>query len=121
MTKSTGKSGVRNLDDEPKRKRRRAPGRTVESRENQLISLAIDVAEKQLSNGTASSQVITHFLKLATTREELEKQKLVKENLLLQAKTEALQSQKKIEELYADALSAMKIYKGEGSSDHERD
>ena len=88
------------------------PARTVEARENQLIRAAVDLAEKQLSDGTASAQVITHYLKLATTRERLEKEKLTNENELLRAKTEALQSAKKIEDLYAKALKAMSSYSG---------
>jgi hypothetical protein len=93
-------------------KRRRPPARTPEARENQLVQAAVDLAEKQLSDGTASAQVITHFLKLATTKERLEKEKLSNENELLKAKTEALQSAKRIEELYANALNAMRAYGG---------
>lgn len=92
--------------------KKRAPGKTLESRENQLISLAVDLAEKQLSKGTASSQVITHYLKLGSTKERLEKEKLIQENQLLKAKTEALQSQKRIEELYSEAIKAMRTYNG---------
>ena len=91
------------------------PALTPESRENQLISLAIDLAEKQLLEGTASSQVITHYLKLGSTKERLEKEKLEKENELLRAKTEALQSAKQIEELYAEAIRAMRSYSGDSS------
>ena len=83
-----------------------------------MISLAVDLAEQQLLDGTASAQVITHFLKLATTREQLEKEKLERENELLRAKTEALESAKRVEELYANALSAMKTYSGQGSDDN---
>lgn len=93
-------------------KKRLAPAKTIEARENQLISLAVDLAEKQLSAGNASAQVITHYLRLGTTRERLEKEKLAKENQLLQARTEALQSVKRIEELYANALTAMRSYGG---------
>lgn len=89
-----------------------APGRTMEARENQLIALAVDLAAKQLSDGTASSQVITHYLQRGSTREKLEKEKLIKENELLRAKTEALQSAKKVEELYLQALDAMRTYSG---------
>lgn len=121
MAKPTGKPREEPEEVTPKVKKRRPPARTVQSRENQLISLAIDVAEKQLRRGTASSQVITHFLKLATTREELEKEKLKKENLLLEAKAENLQSQKKIEDLYANALLSMQIYKGERAPTDEDD
>ncbi len=88
------------------------PATTPEGRENQLISLAIDLAEKQIRAGTASSQVISHFLKLATTREQLEKEKLQGENQLLLAKIESLASQKRVEELYQNALNAMRSYAG---------
>lgn len=101
--------------------RRRAPATTIEARENQLISLAVDLAERQLAEGTASSQVITHYLKLGTTKERLEKEKLEKENELLKAKTEAIQSAKRVEELYRDALSAMKSYSGQGGADNHDD
>lgn len=100
-------------------KKRRPPARTPEEQEKQMISMAMDLAEKQLSEGTASAQVITHFLKLATTKEILEKEKLEKENELLTAKAESLQSQKKIEELYEQAISAMRTYSGSITEDHE--
>lgn len=89
-----------------------APALTPEARENQLISLAVDEAERQLREGTASSQVITHFLKLGSTKERLEKEKLEQENQWLRAKTENLQAAKRIEELYANALKAMRVYSG---------
>ena len=101
-------------NDSPKKMR---PALTPEARENQLISLAVDLAEEQLRDKTASSQVITHFLKLGTTKAELEKEKLAKENELLRAKTESIESQKRIEELYAEALNAMRRYNGQGDSD----
>ena len=88
------------------------PGLTPESRENQLISLAIDLAEKQLKEGTASSQVISHFLKLGSTTSMLEKQKLAKNLDLITAKTDAIKSGKVIEELYTNALAAMRKYSG---------
>ena len=94
------------------KKRRRRPGTTPEARENQMIALAVDLAEKQLLEGTASAQVITHYLKLGSTKERIEKEILEKQKELISAKTEALQSQKRIEELYANALSAMKSYQG---------
>lgn len=93
------------------------PALTPEARENQMIALAVDLAEQQLRDGTASSQVITHYLKMATTRERLEKQLLEQEVKLKKAKTEALESAKRIEELYANAISAMKMYSGHGDSD----
>lgn len=88
------------------------PAMSPESRENQLISLAVDLAEKQLRDGSASAQVITHYLKLGTTRASLEKTKLERENELLKAKTENLQSQKRTEEMFAEAIAAMKSYSG---------
>lgn len=94
--------------------KRGRPPLTPEARENQMISLAIDLAEEQLRDGTASSQVITHFLKLGTTKAELEKEKLAQENKLLQAKTENLQSMARMEELYAEAIKAMQNYSGNG-------
>lgn len=98
---------------------KKAPAKTDESRENQLISMAVDLAEKQILEGTASSQVICHFLKLGTTKERLEKEKLKSENDLLKAKVENLKSQKTTEELYKNALAAMKSYSGLESSDDE--
>ena len=89
-----------------------------EARENQLIAAAINLAEQQLLDGTASSQVITHYLKLGTMREKLERERLEKENELLKAKTEAIQSAKRVEELYAQALSAMKSYQGVDPDDY---
>lgn len=92
--------------------RRTRPALTPEARENQLISAAVNLAEKQLLEGTASSQVITHYLKLGSSKERLEKEKLERENELLRAKTEALQSAQRVEELYANALEAMRRYNG---------
>ena len=94
--------------------RKRRPALSPEARENQLISLAVDLAEKQLQEGTASSQVITHFLKLGSSKAELEREKLAMENELIRAKTESIQSQKKMEEVYLNALNAMKRYSGHG-------
>ena len=92
---------------------------TPEARESQLIHLATDLAEKQLMEGTASSQVITHYLKLGTAKERIEREILEKQKDLLGAKTEALQSAKKIEELYAQAISAIRQYSGNGSEEDE--
>lgn len=99
--------------------RRRAPATTPEGRENQLIAMAHDLAEKQILEGTASSQVIAHFLKLGSTKDRLEREKLQRENELLKAKTDAVQSSKKTEELYKNALAAMKSYSGQGVSDED--
>lgn len=107
------------VPDSPSSRRSRRPALTPEARENQMISLAVDLAERQLEEGTASSQVITHFLKLGSSKERLEREKLEEENKLLRAKTESLQSQKRVEELYAEALTAMRRYSGQGEPEND--
>lgn len=102
-------------------RRPRRPATTLEGRENQLISLASDLAERQLVEGTASAQVLTHFLKLASTREQLEQERLQRENLLLSAKIDQLASAKRIEELYETALNAMRTYTGQSLDDYDED
>ena len=97
------------------------PATSPEARENQLISLAVDLAEKQLIEGTASSQVITHYLKLGSTKEKIEREILEKQKELIEAKTENLQSAKRIEELYTNAINAMKNYSGQSNDDEEDD
>ncbi len=97
--------------------KRMRPALTPEARENQMISLAVDLAEKQLMEGTASSQVITHYLKLGSTKERIEKEILEKQKQLIEAKTQSLQSAQRIEELYTDALNAIRKYSGQGDSD----
>ena len=89
------------------------PAGTPEARENQLISLAVDLAEQQLRDGTASSQVITHYLKLGSTKERMEKEMMQEQIKLLTAKTEALKSAKHVEELYAEAMAAFRNYSGQ--------
>ena len=101
--------------------RKLSPAKTPEARENQMISLAVSLAERQLINGSASSQVITHFLKLGSTKERIEKEILEKQKDLITAKTEAIQSHKRIEELYGDALNAMRRYGGGVRTDDEDD
>ena len=95
------------------------PAVNPDVREQQMISYAMNLAEKQLREGTASSQVITHYLKLGSTKERLERERLEEENKLLRAKTEALQSAKHVEELYADAIKAMKRYSGQSVDDDD--
>lgn len=84
-----------------------------------MIAAAIDLAEKQLLDGTASSQVITHFLKLGSTMASFEKIELIKRTELLTAKTESIQSGKRVEELYQNALDAMKTYSGNRGGDND--
>nr|DAJ42761.1 MAG TPA: hypothetical protein [Caudoviricetes sp.] len=97
--------------------RKMRPALTPEARENQMISLAVDLAEQQLREGTASSQVITHYLKLGSTKERIEKEILEKQKELISAKTENLKSMQKIEELYDNAIKAMRKYNGQGDND----
>ncbi len=104
---------ARRRSSETKKERRRKPATTPEGRENELVSAAIDLAEDQIRNGNASSQVITHFLKLGSTRERLEQQRLEHENELTRVRIEAIESQKRVEELYMEALQAMRSYSGD--------
>lgn len=96
---------------------KRPPATTPEARENQLIAAAVDLAEEQIRSGKASAQVITHFLKLGTTRERLEQERLQRENELLKAKTDSLASAERVEELYKNALAAMRTYSGHPEDD----
>lgn len=107
MGKTTNKSSQEN-------NRRRKPAITSEARENQIVDAAWDLAERQIREGTASSQVITYFLKAGSSKEKLELEKLREENKLLIARTEALQSSKQNEVDYAEVLKAMKTYTGSG-------
>lgn len=100
----------KSTEDDPKPRRRAT---TPEARENQLVSLAYDLAEERLRDGTASSMEVVHWLRLKTNKAKLEEEKLRKENILLSARAEALESQKNVEKLYSDALKAMKSYQGE--------
>lgn len=102
-----------------KKNPQRRQATTDEGREGQIIATALDLAEKQLLDGTASSQVITHFLKLGSTREQLEQERLRRENELLATKVDALASAKRVEELYEEALKAMQIYSGRSSGEEE--
>ena len=97
------------------------PAINPEARENQMIALAEKLAEQQLMDGTASSQVITHYLKLGSTKERIEREILERQKELITAKTEALQSAKRVEELYANAIAAMKRYSGGGGSETEEE
>lgn len=100
------------MSEVKKKGRSQAPARTPEARENQMVSLAVELAERQLRDGTATSQVITHYLKLATTEDRLRKEKLEQEVKLLEAKTKNIESSARVEELYDKAIKAMNQYKG---------
>lgn len=101
---------VKTSSDSKKNKMR--PALTPEARENQMIFLATELAEQQLRDGTASSQVITHYLKLGSSKEKLERDILKEQKKLITARTEALESSKRIEELYENAIIAMREYGG---------
>lgn len=102
---------------EKKTKKKMRPALSPEMRENQLISLAMDQAERDLLNGTASSQVVTHFLKLGTVKAELEKEKLENENALLKAKTKSIENMEDIKAMYEGAINALKSYNGGDDED----
>lgn len=94
-------------------KRRRKPAQTVEDRENELVKSATDLAAQQLLDGTASPSVITHFLRLGSVREQLERQKLMKENELMEVKMAAIEASERREQEYSEAINALRRYKGE--------
>ncbi len=93
-------------------RRKAAPAVDPESRENQLVSLAVEQAEEMLAEHRAPTAIVVHYLKLASTKNQLEKEKLRKENILLEARTNAIESAARTEELYARAIEAMKEYSG---------
>ena len=97
--------------------RRQAPATTPEARELQMVAYAFDLAEQQLLDGTASAQVITHFLKYGSEQNKLEREKLRKDNLLSQARVDQISKQSENSELYTEVLQAMKIYTGESDPD----
>lgn len=101
-------------DQEPKPSRRR-PATTPEGRENQMISRAVELAEQRMMAGTASAQEIVHYLKLGSSREKLEQERLRQENELLKAKAQAISNQGDLKQITQDALEAMKMYSGYGS------
>lgn len=93
--------------------RKMRPALSPEARENQMISLAMDLAEQQLRDGTASSQLITEFVKRGSTKARLEKEILEEQKSLIEAKTQTLQSAQRIEELYTKAMDAFRSYSGQ--------
>ena len=115
MAKVKG-GGTSTTGNTPKKIR---PALDPAARENQMIALAMDLVEQRLLDGTATSQEVTHFLKLGTERERLERERLRVENELSRAKKEALASQKRMEELYSEAIAAMKRYAGHGDEVEE--
>lgn len=112
--------GTRRISGQENSTSRRPPATTPEGRENQLISLAFTLAEKRLREGTASAQEIVHLMKLGSSREQLEQQRLAGENRLLDAKVEQMGDAKKNEALYQEALNAMRAYSGQGPMQTEQ-
>jgi len=104
---------AKTADSNPDSSRNRPPATTPEGREQQLIALAMDATEKRIRNGTASAQELVHFIKAGSPTAKLERQILEQQKELLVAKTAAIESQKRVEELYANALSAMRTYSGD--------
>lgn len=100
-------------------KLRQAPATSAEQRETQLISAAVDLAEKQIREGTATAQIVVHYLKLGSSREKLEQEKIRNENSLLATKKELMESEMRTEALISEALKAMRSYTGSTDSEEE--
>lgn len=97
------------------------PALTLESRENQMIAKSVDLAEKRIEEGTASDTLLLHYLKLGTTRMQLEKAKLEAEVELARAKSASIKEQDNAEQLYREAIKAFGIYTGNVDEDDEDD
>lgn len=106
-------SGAESQPNKP----RRPPATTPENREQQMVALAFDEAERQMRAGTASAQVITHFLKFGSTQNKLEQEKLRRENLLMQARVDQISATAQNSELYEEAIKMMRVYTGEEIED----
>jgi hypothetical protein len=113
--------GRRKVNESPIKRPAAPPGRTPEARENQLISLAYDLVEERLRNGTATSAETVAILRLGTQKEKLERELNEKKIALMEAKTEALQSAKRVEELYGAAIEAMRRYSGAANMEYDED
>ena len=98
---------------------RRPPAMTPEARENQIINQALNLIERQIEDGSASSQLLSHYAKLGSTRERLEQERLLREVDLLERKAQAMDSAKRIEELYDEAIAAMRSYGGQPEQRHD--
>lgn len=99
----------------------KAPARSPEARENEMIAYAVDLAEKQLRDGSASSQMITHFLKLGSSREKLEQEQLAQNIQNTAAKTDSIKASKSTDEMYKNAIEAMRVYSGQDSGNDYED
>lgn len=103
------------------RSKKGRPSLTLEGREGQLCALAVDLAEKQLRDGTASSQIITHYLKLASVEKQLEMEILREQKKLITAKTEDIESRKETKKMFEEAIKAMRTYSGQGDDNENSD
>lgn len=110
---AAARSKVVELPDMPMRRAATTP----DDREKQLINDAYDLAEQQIRAGTASSQVVTHFLKAGSTREQIEKQKLLKDLEVADAKIAQMQQSARLEELLGAAIDAMRSYSPIGNAE----
>jgi|SRR5699024_8579277 len=97
-----------------KKTRQSKPASTPEAREKQLVSLAVDLAEKQLKEGTASPSIINHYLKIASKRETLERDILERQARLIESKAESMSKDREAEQLAKEAIEAMKSYSSSG-------
>lgn len=113
-----GKVRVANTSNTPKKGR---PAISPEARQNQMIALAMDLVEQRLRDGTASSQETTHFLKLATSESQLKNKMMEKQSELMSAKTESIRAERERENLFKEAIAAMKRYSGHGGDHDESD
>lgn len=112
---------ARRMDDDHRAPRRRSPAKSPEERESMLVSMSMDRIEQQIADGTVSSQVLTHFAKLGSSREKLEQERLRNENEVLRKKVETMEAAVDLKNLMEDALSAFKGYQGNSSADDEDD
>ena len=110
------------MGKDSKSTRKQAPAKSVEGREQQMAALAMDLAEKKLRDGTASNQLICHFLKYASPQYKLERESIKADVELKKAKVESIHAQRATEEMFAEAIEALKGYQGNVfSSDGEED
>jgi len=100
-----------------KKKDQSRPAMSAEEVENRLISKAYKAVEQRIESGTATAAELTHFLRLGSAKEQLELEKLKKENELLKAKTESIRSQEEVKEMYEKAIKAFGRYSGHPDMD----
>lgn len=103
------------------RKVRAHADRSPEARENRLISMAMDLAEERMRNGTATAQEVIHFLKLGSEKSRVEVEKLELEKALVEAKTENIKAQKEMTTMFSSAIAAMKTYRGDEDDEYSEE